>query len=123
MTDVGSADGLTARFRAHLSLIRATCGGRAVGRLQSSQLALAISEGLALVLLIPFVHAVGGGPDPQLPVLGWSLSEGAILVLLVASLVWRSWLQWRSGLLATRLQMLTVDTLRIDVLTALLQSR
>lgn len=104
------------RARAALALMAATVGPRRLGALVLLQLAVAVMEGLGLVLLVPVIQALDGSARLGVPGLSVRLSLAEAFTLVVVVVCLRGLVQWRAAVLAVDLRLTTVDALRLRLI-------
>jgi len=99
-----------------LALMARTVGRGRLARLVALQLLVAISEGAALVLLVPVIQALGGQDRLGVPGLSLHLSVAEAFTLVIVVVVLRGLGQWQAAVLAVNIQLTTVDTLRLGLI-------
>ncbi len=104
------------QVRLCLGLMARTVGRGRLLRLVALQLLVAVSEGAALVLLVPVIQALGGHDRLGVPGLSVHLSVPVAFGLVVVVVALRGLGQWRAAVLAVNIQLTTVDTLRLALI-------
>jgi ABC-type multidrug transport system fused ATPase/permease subunit len=111
-----------ARARAALTLMASTVGRGRLAGLVALQLAVAVMEGLGLVLLVPVIQALDGSTRLGVPGLSVRLSLAQAFTLVIAVVCLRGLAQWRTAVLAVDIRLTTVDALRLQLIDDLYRS-
>ena len=113
---------MIARARAALALMATTVGRGRLAGLVVLQLAVAVMEGLGLVLLVPVIQALDGSTRLGVPGLSVRLSLAQAFTLVIAVVCLRGLAQWRAAVLAVDIRLATVDALRLELIDDLYRS-
>lgn len=114
-------DGPAGAVRSHLRAAQSACGRSTIAMLVLLQALAAVSEGLALILLVPVVEVIASDGVPRLPMAGATTPPYAFAALATAVLL-RAAAQWAAAVRGNELRMQTIDTVRLAALSAVLDA-